>query len=296
MGFLSQKGFGIEEAWLRKGLKQIVTNPVIFTAYNEEKSQLEIGMGNRQIKALKDWMIAAGLVVKSKGKNNLIITDFGKVISKYDAGFAEDATFWVIHQFFSQNTDKLLFYYWYVNEFELNIFKRDHLKDGLTKYISTTEGNIEGHCLAPLLQCMRKTRLGRAFGIMIEDSPNQFKRIEPPEDKLDPIIVAWITMDWAKRNGRSSANLMELATLKCSPGKILHISINRYSDYLDKIQALFNKEVLWISYTAGLNSVAFEKDINPFDILKAYYIKKRDGIDSLDAFHIAKKDTLSTNL
>ena len=31
------------------------------------------------------------------------------------------------------------------------------------------------------------------------------------------------------------------------------------------------KEVL---LTAGLNSVAFEKDINPLDLLKAYYIKK----------------------
>ncbi|MDR4506775.1 MAG: DUF4007 family protein [Candidatus Brocadiaceae bacterium] len=92
-----------------------------------------------------------------------------------------------------------------------------------------------------------------------EDGTNQFRRIEPPEDRLDSIMVAYITLDWAKRNERNSANLTELTGLKESPGKILHLSIRRYSEYLDKIQAMFNKEILWVSYTAGLNSVAFEK-------------------------------------
>ncbi len=47
------------------------------------------------------------------------------------------------------------------------------------------------------------------------------------------------------------------------------------------------KEVL---LTAGLNSVAFEKDINPLDLLKAYYIKKRDEISALDAYRKAKEE------
>ncbi len=37
-------------------------------------------------------------------------------------------------------------------------------------------------------------------------------------------------------------------------------------------------------------SVAFEKDINPLDLLKAYYIKKRDEISALDAYHKAKEE------
>ena len=50
------------------------------------------------------------------------------------------------------------------------------------------------------------------------------------------------------------------------------------------------KEILWVSYTAGLNSVAFERNINPLDILKAYYIKKRDEISALDAYRKAKEE------
>lgn len=63
-------------------------------------------------------------------------------------------------------------------------------------------------------------------------------------------------------------------------------------EYLDKIQAMFNKEILWVSYTAGLNSVSLEKNINPLDILKTYYIKKRDEISALDAYHKAKEDVI----
>ena len=37
-------------------------------------------------------------------------------------------------------------------------------------------------------------------------------------------------------------------------------------------------------------SVAFEKDINPLDLLKAYYIKKRDEISALDAYRKAKEE------
>lgn len=291
MGFLSQKGFGLQEQWLRKGLKQIIKDPTIFVKYNEENAQIEMGMGNRQIKVLKDWLISAGLVTKCKGKELPKLSDMGKVISEYDIDFAEDGTFWAVHNYFSQDNDKLLFYSWYINEFELITFYRDDLKSGLSQYIDTTIGNIEGHCLSPLLQTMRKTRLGKSFGIMIEDAPNQFRRTEPPEDKLDPIIVAYITIDWAKRNDRSSANLLELTTLKCSPGKILHLSSSRYVEYLDKIQAIFNKEILWVSYTAGLNSVSFEKNIKPLDILKAYYIKKRDDMSPIDSYYRAKKES-----
>lgn len=49
---------------------------------------------------------------------------------------------------------------------------------------------------------------------------------------------------------------------------------------------------LWVSYTAGLNSVSFEKNINPLDILKTYYIKKRDEINVLDAYHRAKEEVI----
>ena len=40
----------------------------------------------------------------------------------------------------------------------------------------------------------------------------------------------------------------------------------------------------------ALISVAFEKDINPLDLLKAYYIKKRDEISALDAYRKAKEE------
>ena len=36
--------------------------------------------------------------------------------------------------------------------------------------------------------------------------------------------------------------------------------------------------------------MAFEKDTNPLDLLKAYYIKKRDEIIALDAYYKAKED------
>ena len=282
--------FGIEETWLRKGMKEVSSNPAIFARNNRLLAQKELGMGNKQIDALKDWLAAANLLSMGEKIGLLKPSTVGEVIVKYDSTFSENGTFWLIHYFLSQNTDRLWFYYWYVNEFDADIFSRNDLEAGLSNYKATSEKIIKDFCLLPLLQTMRKTRLGKSFGIMMEESPNQFRRIEPPEDKLDPMIVSYITADWAKRNDRSSANLVELVSLKGSPGKILHLSPRRYSEYLDKIQSMFNKEVLWVSYTAGLNSVVFEQKVNPLDLLKAYYIKIRDEINPLDAHYRAMEE------
>ena len=282
--------FGIEETWLRKGMKEVSSNPAIFARNNRLLAQKELGMGNKQIDALKDWLAAANLLSMGEKRGLLKPSTVGEVIVKYDSTFSENGTFWLIHYFLSQNTDRLWFYYWYVNEFDADIFSRNDLEAGLSNYKATSEKIIKDFCLLPLLQTMRKTRLGKSFGIMMEESPNQFRRIEPPEDKLDPMIVSYITADWAKRNDRSSANLVELVSLKGSPGKILHLSPRRYSEYLDKIQSMFNKEVLWVSYTAGLNSVVFEQKVNPLDLLKAYYIKIRDEINPLDAHYRAMEE------
>jgi hypothetical protein len=262
LGLLSGT-FGIEESWLRKGLKQIRSNPLFFAKNNKQVAQQELGMGNKQVEALIDWLVSSNLVRKHKENriSKFILTEFGELVANYDPDLSEDGTYWVIHYFFSMDNDKLWFYYWYINEFEANTFLRKELEIGLSGVRNTSEKVINDFCVLPLLQTMRKTRLGKPFGIMIEDAQNRFKRIEPPEEKLDPIIVAYMTMDWAKKNDRSSANLLELTGAKCSPGKILHLSTKRYSEYLDKIQSMFNREVLWVSYTAGLNSVAFEKNI-----------------------------------
>jgi hypothetical protein len=281
-------GFGIDELWIRRGIKYVSKIPTIFSKDSKEDAMQLLGLGNVQIDALKDWLEEANLI--KKDSVNYRLTEMGEIIHNYDVDLSEDATMWVIHNNLTFKEGKAWFYYWYVNEFELNKFDREDIKKGLSGYKAYAIKHIEKYSVAPLLQTMRKTRLGKTFGVMVEDAPNQFRRIEPPEDKLDPIIVAYITMDWAERNGRSGANLIELTTLKCSPGKILHLSSRRFSEYLDKIQAMFNKEILWVSYTAGLNSVSFEKGVNPLDILKAYYIKKRDEISPLDAYRKAKKE------
>ena len=286
-------GFGFEESWLRKGLKEYITDNSIFNVSQLEKAQMLLELGTHQIKDLKDWLIAANLLFVEK--KNLILSPIGSIIFNYDKEFSEDGTFWIIHNYLSLNVnikhDRLWVYYWYVNEFENEIFSNDDLLNGILRYQTTTDKIVKRFFITPLLQTFRKSRLGKSFGMLLEDMPNQFKRIEPPEDKLDPVIVAYITMDWAKKNERSSANLLELTTLKCSPGKTLHLSSSRYAEYLDKIQAIFNKEILWVSYTAGLNSVSFEKDINPLDILKAYYIKKSDEISPIDSYYKAKKES-----
>lgn len=97
----------------------------------------------------------------------------------------DDGTIWNIHNYLSLNKDikrdRIWFYFWYVNEFDYDMFTREDLFNCVSVALQeTTKKIIDTFFILPLLQTMRKTRIGKSFGIMVEEGTNQFRRIEPP--------------------------------------------------------------------------------------------------------------------
>jgi len=94
LGLLSGT-FGIEESWLRKGLRRIRSNPLFFAKNNKQFAQQELGMGNKQVEALIDWLVSSNLVAKHKENkvSRFILTEFGELVANYDADLSEDGTY-----------------------------------------------------------------------------------------------------------------------------------------------------------------------------------------------------------
>jgi hypothetical protein len=90
--------------------------------------------------------------------------------------------------------------------------------------------------------------------------------------------------DWADINSRLTMNTAEFFAYG-SVACLMAMEEEQFNSYLHKIQDRYSKKVLWVSWTAGLNSVAFEKCIPSLALLRAYYIEHQMGRDPLSSLH-----------
>lgn len=289
--------FGIREKWLRLLLKVLPSNPCIFsnltnTDNMEEAQYLLGGMGNKQVPAVKDWGVGIGLI-ENDSASNYILTPFGKLITKYDPQLEEYGTYWAIHynlcvnSYKSKHTDKaddIWSYSKYSNTFKAGIFSRNDLKACLKEYKNAgkeySDSTIEKMCLAPLLDTMSNTKLGDELGILsiADEAKGIYERRHPSDSTLHPSILAYMLYDWASFNSRLSINTAEFFNYG-SVACLLSMEEQQFNTYLNKIQDRYAKKILWVSWTAGLNSVAFEQNISPLSILQSYYLEHQSGKD-----------------
>lgn len=67
------------------------------------------------------------------------------------------------------------------------------------------------------------------------------------------------------------------------PARSLILDSWALDEFLDKIQDRYLKRVLWVSRTAGLNSVTFANDFPPLALLNAYYLEHVTGVEPIEA-------------
>lgn len=85
--------FHLREGWIAKGLYGVSKNAKVFTG-NEGTDQL--GVGTNMVKSIKYWMLAMGLIGEEQ-RNGAELTEFGKMILKYDAFLEDDLSLWLLH-------------------------------------------------------------------------------------------------------------------------------------------------------------------------------------------------------
>jgi hypothetical protein len=294
--------FGIREKWLRMLIKVLPSHPDIFTSLTnkermEEAQYLLGGIGNKQVPAIKDWGIGIGLIERydSANETKYSLTSLGKIIAQYDPQFEEQGTLWTIHYNLCANSSKIKytdksddiwFYSRYSNSFGAGTFSRNEIKACLKKYKKDgknySDSVIEKMCMASLLETMSNTKIGKELGVMtiVDSEKNIYERRRPDEVSLHPAILAYMLYDWADFNSRPSMNTAEFYS-NDSVACLMAIDEEQLRMYLNKIQDRYTKKILWVSWTAGLNSVAFEKNIPSLAILRAYYIEHQVGKDPL---------------
>ncbi len=285
--------FGFEEAWLRLIIKKIPDHPDLFQSSSVEKAQGILRIGKLKVGAARVWAESAGIITKNKSK--FVLTPLGHLIRRHDPDMDDDGIWWVIHYNLARQDSSAWFYSFYFNEFKYDAFDRDILEKELRAWWDKnhekpmTDSTFDKLIFSPLIQVFEGTRLGKQFGFFEPQEKNCFCR-QPIGLRLPPpSIIGYGLLDWARKQQRQSVHLEKLLE-PWSIGKIFRFDRSSLDESLIQIGDSYNKQVAWVSHTAGLNSVSI-MDLNPLTLISAYY-HELDGESPTNALEKGKADLL----
>lgn len=285
--------FGFEEAWLRLIVKKIPDYPTLFLPSAVEEAQTILRVGKLKVGAARAWAEAAGIVTKRK--NQFILTPLGNLIRRHDPDMDDDGIWWALHYNLARQGSPAWFYAFYCNEFTPDIFDRDMLEKELRVWWDRdhekpmTDSIFDKLIFSPLKQAFDGTRLGKAFGLFGLQEGSMFQR-QAPGYRLPPAaIVAYGLLDWARQQQRLTVNLEKLLE-PWGIGKIFRLDRTSLDEIIVQIGDQYDKQIGWVSHTAGLNSVSI-MGLHPLTLISAYY-HGLDGEPPISALEKGKDEVL----
>ncbi|MBU4261960.1 MAG: DUF4007 family protein [Proteobacteria bacterium] len=285
--------FGFEEAWLRLIIKKIPNHPNLFLPSAVEQAQTILRVGKLKVGAARAWAEAAGVIIKKK--KQFILTPLGNLIKHHDPDMDDDGIWWALHYNLARQNSPAWFYAFYCNEFTSDIFDRGMLEKELRAWWDRghekpmTDSIFDKLVFSPLKQAFDGTRLGNEFGFFALQEGSRFCR-QAPGHRLPPAaIVAYGLLDWARQQQRQSVHLEKLLGA-WGIGRIFRLDRTSLDEILIQIGDKYNKQVGWVSHTAGLNSVSI-MDLPPLTLISAHYYEL-DGESPSSALEKGKAEVL----
>lgn len=284
--------FGFEEAWFRLIIKKLPDNPDLFLPKAVEKAQTILRVGKLKVGAARAWAESAGIVYKKKG--NFVLTTLGKIIALHDPDLEEDGIWWVFHYNLARADSPAWFYSFYFNDFVApDKFSRDEFEREVRAYWDNnhekpmTDSVFHKLIFSPFKQVFEGTRLGDEFGFWVTDEDGNYLRRSQNSPPLPRAILAYALLDWGIRQQRQSVHLEKLLE-PGGIGKIFRLKRDVFDSLLIDIGEHYQKQVGWISHTAGLNSVSI-MEFPPLALISAYY-HELDGEEPTAALTLGKEE------
>lgn len=282
MKIRAHETFYMRKGWLHKGIKNINTNPRLFT--NKEINPCDVlGIGTNMVKSLRYWMNAVGIMEEfSEGNQHMQrMTQFGKIINQYDEYYEEDGTNWLIHYMLAKNVDQATAWYWFFNIFKANTFDKDLFIRDLGEYLHTEYSyDCSEKMLSDEFNCLINTYCHKGRNFTPEDmnecpltdlrliekaDGNDYKKCIPDKDAIHPLIILAIIEDQIDTDEILIADLLNKP---CNIGKIFNLDRATSFYYFELLQKL---EYLDIIRTAGLDVVKLKKREDFYTIVQRYY-------------------------
>lgn len=272
--------FGFERSWLARLLSVIEKYPSVFDRKEVEVAEQLLGLGNQQVYALSYWANTLKLCETKKGLSSL--SPRGVLIRNFDMYFEEKITWFAIHYWLSSDYQGA-FSYCVATNLMPNRFCRDDLIKKLNEEYPGKSASTYFNHSRVFYAVSKNSPIGRLLKIFTIDE-NDVSLNEPDIDDSFYPILCYAIVNWASSMKRKTIAIEE--TLQSyGPGKQFALSHRSIIEALQKIHDRYLKKVLWVSHTAGLNSVGFGDEYleHPLSLLRAAYLERLEGLSPLES-------------
>ena len=270
------ESFSIREGWIAKGIRAVKYNSKIFSSVDATDV---LGIGTNMVKSLKYWMIATCLVEDEN--KNIILSDFGTLIDKYDPYLEDIFSWWLIHLNLILNLEDSYIYNLFFNKCVMKSFtKKDIfeqvsnnlrnnnlefndniLQDEVNMIIKTYSidekvDNPENNFICPLSE----------LNLIKKIDVNTYERMKPEYRNLNYLIVYYLLLKLV--GNKEYLSIDELIKMENSPAKLLNLDKNLLNEYLDEMK---RHNLIIVNRTAGLNMIYFNKKLSFEEIMKEHF-------------------------
>lgn len=297
MKFKAHQSFFIRKGWLSKGLKGVQGEKSLLMPSNSKLAMDELGLGANQVVALRYWLEVTGLIERSADKKRHDITPLGQLILDNDPYIEEMGSLWALHCNLASAQEEAAAWYFFFNEFNMNIFGKDDFTHAIERYIflnndkkkvALTSLDADFSCILSTYiphdrtsgkssspESVIDSPLGELGLIDVESKAAKTYRKKPANPvSLSNLLVLYsiYTMRDARNDDDAYVAEIKLEALlddPRSPGRIYNLdSIG----LLTKLYELENDGYLRINRTAGLDVIRLaDPEMNAVGCLKSYY-------------------------
>ncbi len=295
MRFRAHETFFIRKGWLSKGIKNVVADPAVFMG-NSGNPMDVLGIGSNMVKSLRYWLQTVGLTTEpAYGKKEQSLTDFGKLVKKYDPYIEELGTLWLLHYHLAKNLNDATSWYFFFNEFKLMEFDKDDFVRQLSAFLRMQNEEVSERSLEDDYNCIINTYLSRMksnpekvqpesnidcplgeLGLIdISNKKNKiYRKVSPKKETIHPLVVFAVIIDQAC--GAKEIKISSLQNDKLNIGKVFNMDIISLTSILYELELLgFIKVVR----TAGLDIIKINGDFSFISSVEEYYkmLNSRNG-------------------
>ena len=281
MLFGGHETFHIRDGWLHKGLGASHKDPMVFA---DPFATDVLGVGRNMVKAIRYWMVAAGLAEEAsvsdgegRRKPQVSLSPVGKTILRKDPYFEEEMTLWLLHYHLATNKRRATAWYWAFNEFPMTNFDSKAFVTYLSRWTSVENPKkvTKVETLAKDFNCLIRTYTAERLSsrkLTPEDvfecplaslrlidafqSAGNF-RINVNNRAIPEPVFAFSILDFMRKNDVEGSHIgfKELSSRPGSPGRVFALNADGVLENLSRIESKYGKKNFAFSRTAGLNSL-----------------------------------------
>lgn len=287
------ESFNIREGWLRKGMRNIIEYPNLFS--RDDVMEL-LGVGSKMAKSIRYWLKASNLCVEknfggNKARELSLTDDFGSIIYEFDPYFEDPFTLLLIHYHIVANKHELCTV-WdiFFNEYDVEFFHRDEMYDScevllqkrLEPGVEYSRKSLQDDCASVLRMYLEsegnedpESNLGSPFSelkLLKKDNKGLYQKTAPSKEILSYYAILYVILQNATE-GKTSISIKDLCTSPNNIGHIYNLNRSSINEYLDQLRAI---GYITINRTAGLDMIYLNTNATPSEVMVEYYRKAQE--------------------